>query len=90
MTDKSVSQVALPAGTSITAPSISASSVTHQGTRSLLCGVSPVPGSVGTGAFWFLATSALLFMSGKARKTFPARKEAKAAAKLRTHPSLSL
>lgn len=51
MTDKSVSQVALPAGTSITAPSISAS---HQGTRSLLCGVSPVPGSVGTGAYYFL------------------------------------
>lgn len=51
MTDKSVSQVALPAGTSITAPSISASFVTHQGTRSLLCGVSPVLGSVGTGAY---------------------------------------
>lgn len=51
MTDKSVSQVALPAGTSITAPSISASPVTHQGTRTLLRGVSPVRGSVGTGAY---------------------------------------
>lgn len=71
MTDKSVSQVALPAGTSITAPSISASSVTHQGTRSLLCGVSPVPGSVGTGAYWFLEhlCSSLYVREGK--EAFP-------------------
>lgn len=84
MTDKSVSQVALPAGTSITAPSISASSVAHQGTRSLLCGVSPVQVPAG---FW--STSALLFMSGKAGEPFADREEAKAAAKLGTHPSLS-
>lgn len=47
MTDKSISQVALPAGASITAPSISASSVTHQGTCPLLYGVSPMVGISG-------------------------------------------
>lgn len=54
MTDKSVSQVALPAGASVTAPSISARSVIHQGTCPLLCGVSPVGGSVGRGAWQVL------------------------------------
>jgi len=54
MTDKSISQVALPAGTSITAPSISASSVTYQGTCPLPCGVSLVGGSGGRGACQFL------------------------------------
>lgn len=54
MTDKSISQVALPAGTSVTAPSISGSSVTHQGTRPPLCKASAVEGSVGRGACQFL------------------------------------
>lgn len=47
MTDRSVSQVALPAGTSNAAPSISDTSVTHQGTHPLLCKESSTEGSAG-------------------------------------------